>query len=298
LTALQNEIKARQQSIQRLKTFNRSCQVHLVLLSSIFYGGYTVFLFLQYKLGINSSVLNKSSITFLLLFPFGIFYFKKVLAGVFNFFVIRKQNVLKDRQAQLKDRIEELKVETRFYQTKDLIEKYDKSPINSKTETEVTRRPVNSTTSKVNNSRNNLLSNSNLTVQRSPPSQHQVSPLTPPQYSINFRNPSPPFRSPTWMDRFMDALIGDDSRNQKYALICSQCFNHNGLATPELFETVRYRCPNCGFFNVNNNSKKKKKKEDDADDEKIEEIKTENESNLDNKELVLSTPLCQNDKSQ
>ena len=53
------------------------------------------------------------------------------------------------------------------------------------------------------------------------------------------------------MDRFMDALIGDDSRNQKYALICAQCFNHNGLAAPEAFASIKYRCPNCGFMNFN-----------------------------------------------
>ena len=271
MTTLQNDIKTRQQTIQRLKTINRSCQVHLVLFSSIFYGGYTVFLLLQYKLSI--STLNKSSLALLVLFPIGVFYFKRLLAGVFNFIINRKQNVLKIKQTELKDRIEELKVETRYYQTKDLIEKYDKSAAEVKTETEVSRRnikqsPVNnaSLTSTVSAStgrsvgspgtNNNVMA---MTVSNNPRIPLHPAQLSPPQHPIRLR--PAPFRSPTWMDRFMDALIGDDSRNQKYALICSQCFNHNGLATPELFETARYRCPNCGFFNHKQPSRQKKTSE-------------------------------------
>lgn len=278
-----------------MKTFNRSCQVHLVLFSSIFYGGYTVLLLLQYKLSTASNLFNKSSFTFLILFPIGVFYFKKLVTGIFNFFILRKQTVLKAKQAELKDRIEELKVETRYYQTKDLIEKYDKS---LKTETEiengngaeVTRRNIKNCTTPSSTVTTISKGNSSIQVQnnqKSPPQlpQHPNRLSTsPPQHlpqhlsmPLNYR-PSPPpppltpppFRSPTWMDRFMDALIGDDSRNQKYALICSQCFNHNGLATPELFDTVRYRCPNCGFFNIN-----KRTGDLSSDTKRIEELPAE-----------------------
>lgn len=256
LTGLQTDIKARQESIQRLKTFNRSCQVHLVLFSSFFYAGYSVYLFLQYKF--LTSNITRASLSFIILFPIGVFYTKKLASALLQSIIARKQVALKAKQAQLKDRIEEIKVETRYYQTKDLIEKYDKESsgsVNSVKDspTELKRRSVNASITSANTT-TGVSTNSSVTTlsnpsnkQRSSPQSSQP-PRSPPQIQM-----SPPRRqhppTPTWMDRFMDALIGDDSRNQKYALICAQCFNHNGLATAEAFESVRYRCPNCGFFN-------------------------------------------------
>jgi hypothetical protein len=168
---------------------------------------------------------------------------------------------LKTRQDELKNRIEEIKVETKYYQTKDLIEKYsieEKAVENPPIVKKRTGSKQNSPSSqKPENKNNQLVSSKN------------------PQVFVNHQRPfSPPppppqivIPTPTWMDRFMDALIGDDSRNQKYALICSQCFNHNGLVPPEGFYNIRYRCPNCGFIN------KVEKSEQSEKTERIERIK-------------------------
>lgn len=50
----------------------------------------------------------------------------------------------------------------------------------------------------------------------------------------------------TWLDRIADAVLGADSAGgsllgpeQKYALICSHCKKHNGLATREEFNEIR-----------------------------------------------------------
>lgn len=53
----------------------------------------------------------------------------------------------------------------------------------------------------------------------------------------------------TWMDRLVDAMIGDDSRHSKYALICKRCHAHNGLALPDEIMTVVFVCPNCHYEN-------------------------------------------------
>lgn len=53
-------------------------------------------------------------------------------------------------------------------------------------------------------------------------------------------------------DHFLTALLGENemSPDKRYALICGQCFTHNGLAPPgQLASQVKYRCPRCGFFN-------------------------------------------------
>ncbi|GMM27569.1 hypothetical protein DAMA08_002850 [Martiniozyma asiatica (nom. inval.)] len=50
----------------------------------------------------------------------------------------------------------------------------------------------------------------------------------------------------------INALLGDDetSPDSRYALICSNCGQHNGLAPPQkLPHEVRYICPRCGVVN-------------------------------------------------
>lgn len=57
---------------------------------------------------------------------------------------------------------------------------------------------------------------------------------------------------PTWQDRLLDLLMGENenSPNNRMALICAQCRNHNGLASyGEIASEVVYICPHCGFLN-------------------------------------------------
>lgn len=42
----------------------------------------------------------------------------------------------------------------------------------------------------------------------------------------------------TWLDRLVDALLGDD-RTSRYALICQKCLSHNGLARQDEFDYIR-----------------------------------------------------------
>jgi hypothetical protein len=84
--------------------------------------------------------------------------------------------------------------------------------------------------------------------------QQSYQPMQMPTPIVNapsIRSPTPShhqFRVPTWYDRLLDTIIGDD-RSSKYALICQQCYTHNGLVLPEEFESTQYVCPNCHFLN-------------------------------------------------
>ncbi|KAG0269171.1 hypothetical protein DFQ27_004567 [Actinomortierella ambigua] len=59
--------------------------------------------------------------------------------------------------------------------------------------------------------------------------------------------PMPPQKH--WYDKIVDVIVGDEGPDTKYALICGQCFTHNGLALPNEIDDVQYYCPNCNFFN-------------------------------------------------
>uniref|UniRef100_A0A4W6BN93 Endoplasmic reticulum junction formation protein lunapark n=1 Tax=Lates calcarifer TaxID=8187 RepID=A0A4W6BN93_LATCA len=50
------------------------------------------------------------------------------------------------------------------------------------------------------------------------------------------------------VDRVIEYLVGDGPQN-RYALICQQCFSHNGMALKEEFEYLAFRCAYCYFLN-------------------------------------------------
>ncbi|KAM9305700.1 endoplasmic reticulum junction formation protein lunapark [Gastrophryne carolinensis] len=66
--------------------------------------------------------------------------------------------------------------------------------------------------------------------------------------------PGPPLARPVLprergaLDRVIEYLVGDGPQN-RYALICQQCFSHNGMALKEEFEYVAFRCAYCYFLN-------------------------------------------------
>lgn len=58
----------------------------------------------------------------------------------------------------------------------------------------------------------------------------------------------------TFQDRLLDVIIGSDNNESvenRFALICANCFAHNGLAPPGCThpKKVQYICPKCGFCN-------------------------------------------------
>ncbi|XP_010864394.1 endoplasmic reticulum junction formation protein lunapark-B isoform X3 [Esox lucius] len=66
--------------------------------------------------------------------------------------------------------------------------------------------------------------------------------------------PGPPMARPILprdrgaVDRVIEYLVGDGPQN-RYALICQQCFSHNGMALKEEFEYVAFRCAYCYVLN-------------------------------------------------
>ncbi|XP_078481765.1 endoplasmic reticulum junction formation protein lunapark-B [Ciona intestinalis] len=50
------------------------------------------------------------------------------------------------------------------------------------------------------------------------------------------------------MEKIVEYFVGDGPSN-RYALICRNCYSHNGMALKEEFEYIEYRCAYCRFFN-------------------------------------------------
>ncbi|NWU72083.1 LNP protein, partial [Pterocles burchelli] len=92
-----------------------------------------------------------------------------------------------------------------------------------------------------------------------PSSQSNILPRSPgsPATSVpgmGLHPPGPPLARPILprergvVDRVIEYLVGDGPQN-RYALICQQCFSHNGMALKEEFEYVAFRCAYCFFLN-------------------------------------------------
>ncbi|XP_069568989.1 endoplasmic reticulum junction formation protein lunapark-B [Brachyistius frenatus] len=71
---------------------------------------------------------------------------------------------------------------------------------------------------------------------------------------VGMHPPGPPLARPILpkdrgaVDRVIEYLVGDGPQN-RYALICQQCFSHNGMALKEEFEYLTFRCAYCYFLN-------------------------------------------------
>ncbi|KAI6187849.1 Endoplasmic reticulum junction formation protein lunapark [Aphelenchoides besseyi] len=69
------------------------------------------------------------------------------------------------------------------------------------------------------------------------------------------RQPIRPFIQPsrTPIDKILDYIVGDGPSN-RFALICQQCYVHNGMCLPEEFKSMAFICFNCGMYNPARNS--------------------------------------------
>lgn len=50
------------------------------------------------------------------------------------------------------------------------------------------------------------------------------------------------------LEKMVDYLIGDGPAN-RFAMICKQCFGHNGMALQEEYEYTSFKCAFCGTLN-------------------------------------------------
>lgn len=186
---------------------------------------------------------------------------------------IQEKEELKTRLAE---RLEELKEKSDYYNTKQLLERYDpnstpKSRNSGKGRDPQQQRrpqfPPNHRPSQDDLHQQNLRQRGvpmpPLPPAVTPSTFTQQLPPAPPQQNLPQFHPSafspPPSptlpaepESKTLLDRVLDLLVGADENapEQRYALICRHCRAHNGLAPPgEQPQDVGYLCGRCGGWN-------------------------------------------------
>ncbi|KAJ3000832.1 hypothetical protein HDV02_002295 [Globomyces sp. JEL0801] len=199
-----------------------------------------------------------------------------------NQFQVESLAELRNKQ-QLK--VEELKKKTSYYMTKGLIERYA-TPTKDAPEAGLRQRNPGNIGKGQNTSKDCFRLNSEL-------QQNELKPMLKEQHSngslsqnpkdqlgvqtgyntnvvskvhLNKQNVSPVYLQPshpqldqpkTILDKFMDALIGDaDTPQQRYALICEKCFQHNGLVLPDEYLDAKFICMSCKHLTIKKSSAK------------------------------------------
>ncbi|KAI8901524.1 hypothetical protein BC833DRAFT_617560 [Globomyces pollinis-pini] len=204
------------------------------------------------------------------------------------FIILQPDSYLIESLAELRNKqqlkVEELKKKTSYYMTKGLIERYA-TPTKDAPEAGLRQRNPGNIGKGQNTSKDCLLLNSEL-------QQNELKPMLKEQHSngslsqshpkdqlgvqtgsvsvskvhLNKQNVSPVYLQPshpqldqpkTILDKFMDALIGDaDTPQQRYALICEKCFQHNGLVLPDEYLDAKFICMSCKHLTIKKSSAK------------------------------------------
>nr|CAG8551278.1 12102_t:CDS:2 [Entrophospora candida] len=166
---------------------------------------------------------------------------------------------LEQLRAKQSLKVEELKKKTGYYTTKTLLERYDSTtklpanlpgqknppittiPGNLKPGPNSLRQrlppPNNNNNSGVNNNNNGNI-DQQLSRSLSSSSINQIN---------NVQN-----QQRHWYDKLVDVVVGDDE--QKYALICKDCYTWNGLTFAADYDDIQYYCKNCNHFNPSKRS--------------------------------------------
>ncbi|KAF8309252.1 hypothetical protein DL93DRAFT_2085829 [Clavulina sp. PMI_390] len=181
-----------------------------------------------------------------------------------------EEATLKKLLAKQRTIIEEIKRETNYYSTKNLLERYDQKPASIPQTPKNPRSSINPQTQLRQRPRQSghpdlpTISTPDGNATQQPPAtpnpgsgpqtlRAPLSDMMSPQFPAT--PPAQPQRQ--WFDKVADALLGVDEANSsgldpaksRYALICGRCSAHNGLVLESLWEDTQYVCPKCGFFN-------------------------------------------------
>ncbi|XP_076659171.1 zinc-ribbon metal-binding protein lunapark isoform X2 [Halictus rubicundus] len=220
----------------------------------------------------------------LLIFPILILLTKKMVTWYYKRKISENQEKLSTMQFEKNKILDEVTETETYKKAKEILLKFapDQLKMTPVSRTSSYRVPQPTETPQRSVSPQNLTSPSNLgelrkrvltsqkpvlNVQRATPSNTGLAPvgISPVQATpIGFQSGIRPvipvmgYRSPlprpilarerSYLERLVDYIVGDGPAN-RYALICRQCFSHNGMSLKEEFEYFGFKCCYCNTWN-------------------------------------------------
>lgn len=282
LQHIDEELERLEISARRNQQREKSAVLYLIIVSILIYSS-SIFIFYLWYLPVQWSQRILYSVPFLL-FPCFIFFLKRILHKIFINQSIKHDNLAKELKKDKKEMLENVMDTETYKVAKELLKKYDPHrrlvekgeeqskerlpPISVNNEgQELRRRNVPSVSSNVvkNTSIQSKHQGANghpiapVRIQKNVPVTNGAAPNVMPPVMVQggpvrgaVRGPVPPApilpRERSMFDKVCDFVIGDGPSN-RFALICKQCYGHNGMILAEEYKFTSYRCCYCGFFN-------------------------------------------------
>ncbi|KAN0136697.1 putative integral membrane metal-binding protein (DUF2296) domain containing protein [Lactarius tabidus] len=267
LAALALDVQKRETRLNEIRLRERRATLLVTLYTLAGWGAYLGLWYAQVlpqasKHRINSPVDKAIKAFPAVLGPIIILFTRRIVQLWYN----RKGNAEEKSLAALKlarrSKVEEIKKKTNYYETRDLLERYEDGPSKGSFPAWPRNGPV-----------------ARFPPQQAPSTPQRAAPAAPPNTPANLpttpispglqsqlvqRTPQQPLPPPRkqWYDKLADVLLGDDEPHvnaaaSRYALICQRCFTHNGLVKEDMWEDAQYVCPKCGHFNPSARSQRK-----------------------------------------
>lgn len=209
-----NEKKLRTLKIQK-KHFQKIIPIYLC-------SGYLVYFSYLYKV---DKVKETRNLVLLILIPLLISVLYYVTFTVFGYLINKKENYIEILKAQHEEKLNVLKDQTNFDKTRDLLARFSDGEDIKELEKQVDeiRQKKEQYLKMINEGQ----------------AQDKV-------FADIKKNETGGI-----YDNLINAILGENELdpNKRYALICSNCLNHNGLAPPgKLPSEVKYICPKCNVL--------------------------------------------------
>ncbi|KAI8054512.1 hypothetical protein BDF22DRAFT_613910, partial [Syncephalis plumigaleata] len=243
LSDLDEQIRTAELRLSDIKLREKRTTVVFLVYSILLYLLYGVAYFLYLRQHHDSARVWLFKIIPLLGMPVIIYSVNHIVTLWYRRKKVNESEHLENLKSKQKFKVEELKKKTAYYATRNLLERYDPSTRGLRQRgtpatahpngsgTPATTGPVSDANSPFQENTTNVNSNNMNT-----PATFAYSPVTP--------------QARTWMDRVVDAIVGEEGPASKYALICQSCHTHNGLVLPDELEDIQYFCPKCNYYNA------------------------------------------------
>lgn len=262
--------------ILSLEKFKRSCEESRTWLTSrvIFW---TIIIYPICLIGVyfvhtpDELLFQALKIVPVVLIPLMSYFFKRIVQWWFVRKIRKNELQLKDLREKRKDILENVMETETYKRAKEILEKFDPETKKKLEEEkrmlergplmqsphhpgqELRRRNVIGQQQQSGDTTGTPMKQANQQQQQMmmTPMHNQSFPPTPGGPSNSHRKPLPrPLlrQNPSAMDKVIEYFVGD-GLNNRYALICANCYSHNGMALKEEFEYLSFICAYCRFFN-------------------------------------------------
>ncbi|VDD96911.1 unnamed protein product [Enterobius vermicularis] len=190
---------------------------------------------------------------------FLLYCFRRMINEYYNWSIQRKIHAREEVTKKKRELLEKVKETETFKVAKEILDKYEDTPVPDPGQPRLSRRSPCRNQS-INTSDTSFgaspTKNDDEKVKENEATSETVRPAeSNPQVDsrpVRHMPPKPPrpFYKPSQSvtEKLVDFIIGD-TPSDRFALICSHCHGHNGMARKEEFDFLSYKCWICGSFN-------------------------------------------------